>query len=122
MHDFRRLDVWHFAMDIARDTYRVTTGFPIGEQFGMQQQMRRCAVSIPSNIAEGSARGSPKDFRRFLFIAKASAAELETQLQLAEDFGFASQESSAELRRALDRCRAMLGRLIRELGRGLTDD
>jgi len=73
--------------------------FPTDERFGLTQQMRRSAVSIPSNIAEGAARGSDPDFRRFLFIAKGSAAELETQLLVAAGLGYcvAGSESVALL-------------------------
>jgi len=77
--------------------------------------MRRAAVSIPSNIAEGAVRGTNPDFRRFLFIAKGSAAELDTQLQLAQRFGFVTSTDTRSLREEIDRCQAMLTRLIQSL-------
>jgi len=99
---------------ICRQVYWQTRNFPADERFGLTQQMRRCAVSIPSNIAEGAARGSDADFRRFLFIAKGSAAELETQLLLATDLEYvaAKSESVVRLFDDIDKTQAMLGRLI----------
>ena len=104
-------------MTICLRVYEETRTFPTDERFGLTQQMRRCAVSIPSNIAEGAARGSNADFRRFLFIAKGSAAELETQLLVAINLGYvvAGGESVERLVDDLDRAQAMLGRLIQVL-------
>jgi len=82
------LDVWQEAMQLARDTYALTAGFPKEELYGLTLQARRCAVSIPSNIAEGAAKRSNKEFVRSLSIALGSLAELETQLLLAQDIGF----------------------------------
>jgi four helix bundle protein len=116
MQDFRQLDVWNLGLAISRTVYTLTATFPEVERYGLQQQMRRSAVSIPSNIAEGSARGSAKDFRRFLYIASGSAAELETQLVLAADFGFVARDETLHvLMDDIDKSRAMLGRLIRKL-------
>ncbi|XKT74475.1 MAG: four helix bundle protein [Patescibacteria group bacterium UBA2163] len=81
---FRSLRVWQSAIELAAAVYDFTQDLPQEEQYGLVSQMRRCAVSIPSNIAEGARRESKKDFRRFLGIAAGSAAELETQLILAE--------------------------------------
>jgi len=102
-------------MNIAEDLYRATRGFPKSERYGLQLQMRRAAVSISSNIAEGAVRGTKKDFRRFLFIAKASAAELETQILLAERFGYMSRAEDESLRDDIDKCQGMLTRLIQSL-------
>lgn len=85
MSDFRDLNVWQKAMTLARDVYILTKDLPSEEKFGLTSQTRRCAVSIPSNIAEGSKRRTKQDFMQFLKIASGSAAELETQLLLAED-------------------------------------
>lgn len=76
--------VWQKAMDLAVTVYALTKELPIEERFGLSVQMRRCAVSIPSNIAEGKRRGTPKEFARFLRIAYGSGAELETQLELCK--------------------------------------
>ena len=99
---------------ICRQVYGQTRIFPADERFGLTQQMRRSAVSIPSNIAEGAARGSNADFRRFLFIAKGSAAELETQLLIAADLGYVAPKSESVVRLFddIDKTQAMLGRLI----------
>jgi len=99
---------------ICRQVYEQTRAFPADERFGLTQQMRRSAVSIPSNVAEGAARGSNADFRRFLFIAKGSAAELETQLLVATDLGYVAKTSEPMTRLFddIDKTQAMLGRLI----------
>jgi four helix bundle protein len=78
-------------MEIARAVYQLTSSFPSEELYGLVSQMRRSSVSIASNIAEGSGRGSPKDFARFLNIARGSLAELQTQLLLSESLGFYPQ-------------------------------
>lgn len=83
MHDFKNLKVWQKAMDIAQATYKLCAQFPDAERYGLISQMRRAAVSIPSNIAEGAGRNSNGEFRQFLGIAVGSAYELETQFLLA---------------------------------------
>jgi len=83
-----KLEAWKQAMDLARMIYSVTKDFPSEERFGLTSQMRRCAVSIPSNLAEGAGRGTRKEFVRFLHIARGSLSELQTQCILAKDFGF----------------------------------
>lgn len=80
---FRDLDIWHLSVELAETVYRVTARFPKSELFALSSQMRRAAVSIPSNIAEGRARSSTREFLYFLSISKGSLAELETQLELA---------------------------------------
>ena len=85
MKDFKKLVVWEKSMQLTRLVYDITKKLPDDERFGLISQMRRCAVSIPSNVAEGSKRKSDKDYAQFLSIAAGSAAELETQLILAQD-------------------------------------
>jgi len=85
---FRDLLVWQKAMSLVTDIYRFTQGFPTEERYGLTSQIRRAAVSIPSNIAEGQARPTHGEFRQFLGHAKGSIAELETQLLIAENLGF----------------------------------
>ncbi|HEX5228429.1 MAG TPA: four helix bundle protein [Bryobacteraceae bacterium] len=80
---FRELDVWHLGVELAETVYRVTSRFPKSEIFALSSQMRRAAVSIPSNIAEGRSRDSRREFLYFLSISRGSLAELETQLELA---------------------------------------
>lgn len=76
MHFFRKLDVWKKSMSLVTDIYQLTNSFPSQERFGLMSQMQRAAVSIPSNIAEGSAKSSNKDFARFLEISIGSSLEL----------------------------------------------
>jgi four helix bundle protein len=80
---FRDLDVWHLSVELAETVYRITARFPKSELFALTSQMRRAAVSISSNIAEGRARDSRREFLYFLSVSRGSLAELETQLELA---------------------------------------
>ena len=105
------LDVWKQAMGLARDVYALTGGFPKEEVYGLTSQMRRAAVSVPSNIAEGAARGSAKEFLKFLYVALGSLAELETQWVLATDFNYAAEGPS----QGLETLRKMILGLIRHL-------
>ena len=84
MQTFRDLIVWQKAIELASQTYALTSKFPAEEKYGLASQMQRAAVSIPSNIAEGKLRGSPKEFSRFLRIAFGSGGELETQIEVAK--------------------------------------
>lgn len=84
MTSFKDLEVWKRGIDLVEDIYTLTAKFPSNEQFGLVSQMRRAAVSIPSNIAEGQGRKNPKEFIQFLYIAKGSLAEIETQLIICE--------------------------------------
>jgi len=93
-----RLDVWKESMKLVKAIYQITAEFPESEKFGLTSQMRRSAVSVPSNIAEGAARGSSGDFVRFLQIARASLMELDTQLWLAQDLGFIQSSKHARSR------------------------
>jgi four helix bundle protein len=102
-------------MDLAAETYAATDAYPAHEQYGLRSQMRRAAVSVPSNIAEGSSRSSEADFRRFLIIAKGSASELETQVILSERLGYLGAPVGAGLCQTAKRCQAMLARLIQSL-------
>lgn len=88
MHNFRKLDIWVKSMDLVTDIYRITNTFPNQERFGLISQMQRSAVSIPSNIAEGSAKSSNKDFARFLEMSIGSSYELETELTIASKLNY----------------------------------
>jgi four helix bundle protein len=90
--DFRRLKIWQESMKLAVLIYDLTVGFPDNEKFGLVVQMRKCAVSIPSNIAEGAGRGTNPQFAQFLSIAQGSAFELETQILLAEKMKLVTSE------------------------------
>jgi|SRR5665213_127963 len=106
---YHDLLVWQKSMALAREIYKITADFPSEEKFGLISQMRRAAVSVPSNIAEGQARNTTGEFVQFISHAEGSMAELDTQLMLAVDLDFLSSEkakscldSIAELRRMLN--------------------
>ena len=88
MRNFRDLEVWQSSVLFVKKIYSITGSFPKEEKFGLVPQINRCAVSIPSNIAEGCSRTSQKDFSRFLQISLGSAFELETQIEIAKEIGF----------------------------------
>jgi four helix bundle protein len=90
-----QLEAWKCSMELAKAVYQTTAPFPAEERYGLSQQMRRAAVSIPSNIAEGAGRNSAKEFLNFIGISRGSLAELETQLQLAVMLGFAAPDHQA---------------------------
>ncbi len=92
MRDYRDLVVWQKSMDLVVDVYRITEKFPKIEIYGIISQMRRSAVSIPSNIAEGSKRGGRKEYRNFTLIAYGSCVELKTQLEIAKRLEFVLQK------------------------------
>jgi four helix bundle protein len=113
MSDYKELEVWQRAIALVADIYRLTASFPESEKFGITNQMRRASVSIPSNIAEGSARHHANDFIHFLRIADGSAAELETQLIISEKLGFSTDtEKQAQ---EIIVIRLMLAALIKSL-------
>jgi four helix bundle protein len=107
------LDVWRDAMDLVEVVYRLSASFPADERFGLIAQIRRAAVSVPSNIAEGAARRSRSELLQFLHVARASLAEVETQIQVADRLGFAVDFEPAEA--AADRVFAKLNALIGSL-------
>jgi len=108
MHNFRELKVWEKARFFHRDIYKVTKRFPKEDLFGLTSQIRRSAVSVPSNIAEGCGRNSDKDLCRFLDIANGSAFELETQLILAYDVDLISEEEMAQFELRVKEIQKML--------------
>jgi len=104
------LEVWQEAMRLAREIYRASADFPADERFGLTRQIRRSAVSVASNVAEGAGRGSKPEYSRFLLIARGSLMELDTQLWLCRDlFSF----DDSQIRPALERLTAKLNSLIR---------
>ena len=88
MKTHKDLIVWQKSINFVTKIYKETNSFPNSELYGLTSQLRRAAVSVPSNIAEGAARNTDKEYVRFLFIARASAAEIETQLIIAENLGY----------------------------------
>jgi four helix bundle protein len=110
-----RLRVWQSAKELALEIYRITARFPDSELYGLTSQLRRAAVSVPSNIAEGSARSSDGDFLRFLSMSRGSLNEIDTQLEIAEELEFLAAMDTTDLRRHFDDTSARLQGLIRRL-------
>ena len=108
MHNFKELIIWKEAMALAKTVYQSSASFPVNEKYGLTSQINRSAVSIPSNIAEGAGRGSDKEFIQFLNIALGSAFELETQLLLAQSFGFIVESKLNELLEQLRKIQRMI--------------
>ena len=101
MSRYKELIVWQKAVELARAVYILTNDFSKEELYGLTSQMRRCAVSIPSNIAEGSKRNTQKDFRQFSAVASGSTAELETQTELVKSFSFGNKEVYEKIEKLL---------------------
>ncbi|UTF58683.1 four helix bundle protein [Gilvimarinus sp. DA14] len=113
----RQLQIWHDSLSLVEAVYRETQQLPECEKYGLTSQMRRAAVSISSNIAEGSARSSERDFLRFLYISRGSLAELETQLEIAARLNFLDQGACYE---HIERLFAKLASLINRLKQSQT--
>jgi len=110
---FEELECWQRAKSLAVELYTVSNNGELGKDFGLKDQIRRAAVSIPSNIAEGKERESVAEFIRYLYIAKGSAGELRTQLLIAQGVGYLDQKSSEDLTRKAEVVSAMIGALIK---------
>ena len=111
MSHYRELTVWQKSLDLVVLVYRFTQKFPVQEQYGLTSQMRRAAVSIPSNIAEGSRRRG-KDIRHFLVIAFASGSELETQFEVSKRLEYGDKVLRNEAGSLLDEVMRMLNKMI----------
>jgi four helix bundle protein len=107
-HNFKNLNVWNKAVDLAVKIYETTTSFPSDEKFGMTSQMRRSSVSIPSNIAEGTARNSSKAFTNCLDISLGESFELETQSIIARRVGLLTQDDFESINKDLDEVQKMI--------------
>lgn len=94
MRDHKELDVWKTGVDLVTEVYVVTRSFPKDELYGLTNQIRRAAVSVPSNVAEGAARQTTKEFIQFLYIALGSVSEVETQLIIAVRLGYVAEDKS----------------------------
>ena len=114
MGDYRRLTAWQVASEMAREAYRVTGGMPVTERYGLTSQIRRAAVSVVANIAEGAGRSGDREFRRFLRIARGSVQELICEIDLAADLGFIAAGHGAALREQADRVASLLSGLLRK--------
>jgi four helix bundle protein len=111
----RDLIVWQRSMTLAIIVYRLSGAFPQSEAYGLRAQIHRAAVSVPSNIAEGHARRSRRDFTRFISISLGSLAEVDTQLILATELGYCDRDSVAEAFALIEECQKMLHGLLRAL-------
>ena len=113
------LEVWKISMDFVTDLYKLTKQFPPSELYGLTSQIKRAAVSIPSNIAEGAARKNTKEFIQFLHIALGSLAEIETQLEISSRLGYIKQPYSLE-QKSISIRRLIIG-LITSLKKRMTE-
>ena len=109
----KKLDLWNLGMQLVTDVYSVSKKFPAKESYGLVHQLRKAAVSIPSNIAEGAGRQTSKEFIQFLHIAQGSLSELDTQLEISKRLGFLSQKHWTGLEAMMDRIDKMVSGLIR---------
>lgn len=118
----KKLDVWQESVNFATHIYQITEMFPRSETYGLSSQMRRAAVSIPSNIAEGAARASPKEFAKFLNIAGGSVSELDTQLEIAYNLKYINLEQRREIDLKMESISSKLGGLICSIRKKLGTD
>lgn len=114
---YRDLHVWSRAVDWAEAIYKATAGWPRDERFGLTSQVRRAAISVASNIAEGAARRTTAEFIQFVGVAQGSLAEAETQIFLARRLGYVSKGSAEALLRGSDEISRMLAGLVSSLAR-----
>ena len=108
MHNFRKLDIWIKSVSLVTDVYKLTNTFPSQERFGLISQMQRAAVSVPTNIAEGSAKSSNKDFARFLEISIGSLLELETELLISFNLEYVNLEKHSVLQNQIVELQKMI--------------
>ena len=115
MRPHEKLDVWIKAMDLSEETYNITRAFPKEELYGLTSQIRRAVVSIAANIAEGAARQTKTELRQFLFIARGSLSELETELQISFRLGYIKKEDMKKVNELCGDVGAMLTAFIKTL-------
>jgi len=113
--NFRDLDVWKKGIEIVKDVYTTVDAFPKQEYYGLASQMQRSSVSIPSNIAEGFNRFHNKEYRQFLYMALGSCAELETQIEIAQELKYINGHRKDSLLEKVDHESRMLRNLIKKL-------
>ena len=113
--DTSKLIVWQKSHELVLKIYEVTKDFPKDEQFGLTSQVRRAAVSIPSNIVEGKARSSNKDYKRFLLIARSSLEEVKYQMLLSKDLKYIDEKVYEDVYENMDEVGKLLGGLINKL-------
>ncbi len=115
MKTHKDLDAWKFSVDLVTLIYELTRDFPKDEIFGLTNQIRRASISIPSNIAEGAARNSTKEFIHFLYISLGSQQEIDTQLLIAKNLEYISKEKYAEIVLKIETVGKLLNGLIKYL-------
>lgn len=108
MHNFKNLKIWILGMDLTTDIYVITKTFPTNEMYGLISQMRRCVISIPSNIAEGTSRKSAKDVSRFLDISIGSLFELETQIFISKQLNYVNEDQFSKLTQKITELQKMI--------------
>ena len=119
IRSYRDLIVWKKSMDLVIEVYRCTEQFPKSEAYGLVSQLRRAAVSVPSNIAEGHSRASTGEFRQFIGHALGSLVEIETQIEIAHRLGYVDCNTAAEILRRSDEIGKMLAGLTKSLANKL---
>jgi len=102
---------WQLAVELVSDLYDLTASFPAAETYGLSAQIRRAAVSVPSNIAEGAARTTKREFAQFLSIARGSLSEIDTQLEIARKLGYVIDDEAVQLK--MDRVFGLIGGLLK---------
>jgi len=112
---YRELKIWQLGIELVKKIYKLTEGFPKHELYGLSSQMRHSAVSIPSNIAEGFRRYYNNEYRQFLYVSLGSCAELETQITIAKELNYASEDTESELLEMLDHICRMISNLLKKL-------
>ena len=115
MRDFRNYKVWHLSLDFVEEIYRITDSFPSEERYGLSSQMRRAAVSIVSNIAEGASRSSEIDFARFIEMSVGSTFEIETQIIVAIRLSYIEQNAADMLIDSLKNIQKILNSLLTKI-------
>ncbi len=115
IRSYQDLVAWQLALELSLLVYRLTSGFPSDERFGLTSQLRRASVSIPSNIAEGYGRGRPVDYSRFLRVARGSLFEVETQARIAVELGMLDRDQYEQLQTKSMECGRVLAGLLRSI-------
>lgn len=115
MNRFKELKVWQKSIDLAVEVYKLSSQFPSDERFNLTSQVRRCSVSVPSNIAEGAGRNSKKEFNQFLGISNGSSFEMETQLIISNKLGFISDDQLLPITNKISEVQNMLFKLQKSL-------
>lgn len=112
---YRDLDIWNAGIEVVKDIYRLTEKLPKQEMYGLISQMRRSAISIPSNVAEGFRRYHNKEYRQFLYVSLGSCAELETQITIAAKLKYIQEDAENRLLEKLDHICRMISNLMKKL-------